>query len=207
MSFNSVNTQMMDSKPIQGTGLTPENKMTRLEIDNAYLTQQNEHLQRELSFARYTINALKTITNQKDITLQDTKLELERAYLRVKMLGISMMRQQQDLIYQQQQQEQEQQQQHYYHQHQQQAGPHAGTLTAVMMEEDKPMLIMDADSSDDQQELSDEEEIVEVESTRRPQSSIMTKLPLRQHPTMVFEHHQNQQQLSSPPTSPLNYNL
>ncbi|KAI8098724.1 uncharacterized protein BX664DRAFT_381400 [Halteromyces radiatus] len=185
MSFDSVNSQMTSQFSrlhLQETGLTPEKKLTRLEIDNAYLTQQNEHLQRELSFARYTINALKTITQQKDTTLQDTRMELERAYLRIKMLGISMMRQQQDLIYHQQQQQQ------------QQAGP-----GDTMIEEEKPMLIMDADSSDDQQELSDEEETTQ----RRPLSSIMTKLPLRQHPAMVYEN-QSHQSLSSPPTSPLN---
>ncbi|KAI8339354.1 hypothetical protein BC941DRAFT_420256 [Chlamydoabsidia padenii] len=218
MSFNSGNAQATSN--LVDT-LTPENKLTRLEIDNAYLTQQNDHLQRELSFARYTISALKGITNQKDIALQDTKVELEKAYLRIKMLGMSMMRQQQDLIYQKQQQqdllyEQQRdllhcnQQQHYIqeqkYQQQQQQQQQAGLHHA---DEDKPMLIMDADSSDDQQELSDEEETI---IPPRPLSSIMTKLPLRQHPTMVFEnHHQRQQQelqqLSSPPSSPLNYNL
>ncbi|KAI8332225.1 hypothetical protein BC941DRAFT_474316 [Chlamydoabsidia padenii] len=187
MSIDSVNTNPLGNKQ----GLTLENKLTRLEIDNAYLTQQNDHLQRELSFARYTINALKTITHQKEVTIDETKLELEKAYLRIKMLGISMMRQQQ---------QQQQQQQHYYHQ---QAGP-------TTVDEDKPMLIMDADSSDDQQELSDEDETTSQASqtqpvTRRPLSSILTKLPLRQHPTMVYEN--QHQPLVSPPTSPVNYNL
>ncbi|CAO3645875.1 unnamed protein product [Cunninghamella blakesleeana] len=157
--------------------LSPESKATRLEIDNAYLTQQNEHLQRELSFARYTINALKTITQQKDQSLEETRYELEKAYLRIKMLGMSMMRQQKDLMYQQQYHEQDQQQQP------------AGLGTAAFIEEEKPMLIMDNDSSDDQQELSDEEEI--AETPRRPLSSIMTKLPLRQQPNMVFDNHQS----------------
>lgn len=177
-------------------GMTSENSMTRLELENAYLAQQNEHLQRELSFARYTISALKTITYQKETTLDETKMELERAYLRIKMLGLSMMRQQQ-----------------------QQAGPKDGerrmVATSMVDEEEKPMLIMDTDSSDDQQEeLSDEEDPLAVQHQqfapppppppgRRPLSSIMTKLPLRQHPTMVFENQHHQQQLSSPPTSPL----
>lgn len=174
------------------TGPSLENKVTRLEIDNAYLTQQNDHLQRELSFARYTINALKTITHQKEATIDETKQELEKAYLRIKMLGISMMRQQQL-------------DQQYYQQQQQHQAP------GPVAEEEKPMLIMDADSSDDQQELSDEDEAINPQHpqppppSRRPLSSIMTKLPLRQHPTMVFET-QNQQ-LASPPTSPVNYNL
>lgn len=179
------------------------NKLTRLEIDNAFLTQQNDHLQRELSFARYTISALKGITNQKDTALQDTKLELERAYLRIKMLGVSMMRQQQDLIYQQQLYQQYQQYQQY--EHNQVSLDH--TTGVALSDEDKPMLIMDADSSDDQQELSDEEETANMSS--RPLSSIMTKLPLRQHPTMAFDspHHQQQHQQSSPPSSPLNFNV
>ncbi|KAI8069481.1 hypothetical protein BC940DRAFT_297826 [Gongronella butleri] len=140
-----------------------EGKMTRMEIDNAYLSQQNRHLERELSFARYTINAFKTIAQQKETTLQETQMELERAYLRIKMLGISMMRQQELLLQQQRQ-----------------------------MNDDKPTLIMDLDSSDDQHELSDEEEDEEPPRTR-PFSNIMAKLPLRQSPpTMVFDPKQQQ---------------
>ncbi|CAO3600728.1 unnamed protein product [Absidia cylindrospora] len=189
MSFDSANT---NSRNGEATGMTCKNSVTRLELENAYLAQQNEHLQRELSFARYTISALKTITYQKETTLDETKVELERAYLRIKMLGLSMMRQQQ-----------------------QRAGPNENggglVATTVVDEEEKPMLIMDTDSSDDQQELSDEEDPLAVQQQpmpptpppgRRPLSSIMTKLPLRQHPTMIFEN-QHQQQLSSPPTSPL----
>ncbi|ORX63028.1 hypothetical protein DM01DRAFT_257717, partial [Hesseltinella vesiculosa] len=132
---------------------------TRLEIDNAYLSQQNQHLERELSFARYTINAFKSIAQQKEASLQETQMELERAYARIKMLGVSVMRQQELLMQQQRQ---------------------------LQQLDDKPTLIMDLDSSDDQHELSDEEDQVDQVPSRRP-SNIMSKLTLRQPPTMVFE--------------------
>ncbi|CAO3623632.1 unnamed protein product [Cunninghamella echinulata] len=181
-------TTQLGGLQLQDNSLSSESKATRLEIENAYLAQQNEHLQRELSFARYTINALKTITQQKDTSLQETRFELEKAYLRIKMLGMSMMRQQQDIIYQQQ---------HQHHEQQQSAG-------LGIVEEDKPMLIMDTDSSDDQQELSDEEEV--IETPRRPLSSIMTKLPLRQQPNMVFDNHHHPQSNTNSTLS-FNYNL
>ncbi|KAG0165521.1 hypothetical protein DFQ28_008626 [Apophysomyces sp. BC1034] len=67
-----------------------ERCISRLEIDNAYLSEQNAHLQNELSFARYTIHALKTITSQKDMALQVTRQELERACFRIRMLSMAL---------------------------------------------------------------------------------------------------------------------
>ncbi|CAO3664556.1 hypothetical protein G6F70_008454 [Rhizopus microsporus] len=62
----------------------------QLEIDNAYLKQQNELLNKELSFARYTINALKNITLQKENTLNETRQELERALQHIQLLSYSL---------------------------------------------------------------------------------------------------------------------
>ncbi|CEG67945.1 hypothetical protein CU097_010882 [Rhizopus azygosporus] len=62
----------------------------QLEIDNAYLKQQNELLNKELSFARYTINALKGITLQKENTLNETRQELERALQHIQLLSYSL---------------------------------------------------------------------------------------------------------------------
>jgi hypothetical protein len=66
----------------------------KLEIDNAYLLQQNEHLNKELSFARYTINALKGIANQRDTALNDTRLELEKALQHIQLLSYTLKQQQ-----------------------------------------------------------------------------------------------------------------
>ena len=68
--------------------------MSQLEIDNAYLKQQNEHLTKELSFTRYTINALKSITNQRDVTINETRQELERALQHIQFLSYSLKEQQ-----------------------------------------------------------------------------------------------------------------
>lgn len=67
---------------------------SQLEIQNAYLVQQNEHLAKELSFTRYTINALKSMTTQRDNVLLETRLELERALQHIQLLS-STIRQQQ----------------------------------------------------------------------------------------------------------------
>lgn len=66
----------------------------KLEIDNAYLQQQNEHLNKELSFARYTINALKGIANQRDMALNDTRLELDKALQHIQLLSYTLKQQQ-----------------------------------------------------------------------------------------------------------------
>lgn len=75
----------------------PTRSCAQLEIDNAYLLQQNEHLNKELSFARYTINALKNITQQKDSTLQDARQELERALSHIHMLNLTLKAQQREM--------------------------------------------------------------------------------------------------------------
>ncbi|KAI8880148.1 hypothetical protein K501DRAFT_287045, partial [Backusella circina FSU 941] len=75
----------------------PTRSCAQLEIDNAYLLQQNEHLNKELSFARYTINALKNITQQKDTTLQNARQELERALSHIHMLNLTLKAQQREM--------------------------------------------------------------------------------------------------------------
>lgn len=70
---------------------------SQLEIHNAYLIQQNEHLAKELSFSRYTIQALKTMTTQRDNVLSETRLELERALQHIQLLSSTLRQQQQSL--------------------------------------------------------------------------------------------------------------
>lgn len=79
-----------------------QHRLNRLELEHAYLAEQNTHLTKELSFARCTISALRNITTQKEESLQATRQELDRAYFRIKMLGMTLMRQEQQLQQQQQ---------------------------------------------------------------------------------------------------------
>ncbi|KAI7899818.1 uncharacterized protein BX663DRAFT_519613 [Cokeromyces recurvatus] len=65
----------------------------KVEIDNAYLQQQNEHLNKELSFARYTINALKGIVNQRDTALNEARQELENALKHIQFLTYTLRQQ------------------------------------------------------------------------------------------------------------------
>lgn len=62
----------------------------QLELDNAFLSQQNEHLNKELCLARYTINALKGITTQKEEALNETRLELEKALQHIQLLTVTL---------------------------------------------------------------------------------------------------------------------
>ncbi|KAI8327011.1 hypothetical protein EDC96DRAFT_560968 [Choanephora cucurbitarum] len=78
---------------IEGTEATTRS-CSQLEIDNAYLRQQNQHLNKELSFARYTINALKGITNQRDAALEETRQELENALQHIQLLTYTLRQQQ-----------------------------------------------------------------------------------------------------------------
>ncbi|KAG0740001.1 hypothetical protein G6F57_011598 [Rhizopus arrhizus] len=71
----------------------PTRSWTQLEIDNAYLKQQNELLNKELSFTRYTINALKGIALQKENTLNETRQELERALQHIQLLSYTLKQQ------------------------------------------------------------------------------------------------------------------
>lgn len=70
-------------------------RLNRLEIEHSFLKQQNAHLSKELSFARYTIQALKTIAIDKGAALEAARQELERAHFRNKMLSMTLLRQEQ----------------------------------------------------------------------------------------------------------------
>lgn len=76
-------------------------RLNRLELEHAYLAEQNAHLVKELSFARCTINALRNITHQKETNLDAARQELERAYFRIRMLSMTLARQEQRLREQQ----------------------------------------------------------------------------------------------------------
>ncbi|KAI9018479.1 hypothetical protein CLU79DRAFT_760504 [Phycomyces nitens] len=120
---------------LNGKAVTSGRSPYQLEIDHAYLAEQNAHLHKELAFSRYTINALKNINIQKDDALLETRQELDRAYLHIKLLGMTIMRYQQQGL----------------------STEPSGTEQHLSQETPRPLLISDADSSDDQ-ELSDEEE-------------------------------------------------
>lgn len=76
-------------------------RLNRLELEHAYLAEQNAHLVKELSFARCTINALRNITHQKETNLDAARQELDRAYFRIRMLSMTLARQEQRLREQQ----------------------------------------------------------------------------------------------------------
>ncbi|ORZ00296.1 hypothetical protein BCR43DRAFT_484969 [Syncephalastrum racemosum] len=145
---------------------TLRHKVNRLELDNDFLTEQNGQLEKEFTLSQHTVRALKSIALQKDSALQEARQELERAYFRIRMLEMTLIRQQQ------------QQQQQLLHQQQQ----HQQQLLSRRMQ---PTLVTDADSSDSQEFSEDEGDI-----------DIVAKLPLRRsedknktnHP--ISSHHQ-----------------
>lgn len=61
-------------------------KLNRLELDNKFLSQQNTHLGKELSFNRYTIVAMRNMVSQKESSLQAASQELDKAHFRIRML-------------------------------------------------------------------------------------------------------------------------
>jgi hypothetical protein len=66
-------------------------KLNRLELDNKFLSQQNTHLGKELSFNRYTIVAMRNIVSQKESSLQAASQELDKAHFRIRMLETMLM--------------------------------------------------------------------------------------------------------------------
>ena len=99
----SLNNEADDSRLVGGRTAANQaeaalqHRLNRLELEHAYLAEQNAHLIKELSFSRYTIHALKNITAQKDSALQASRQELDRAYFRIRMLGMTLLRQEQQL--------------------------------------------------------------------------------------------------------------
>ncbi|KAI8968304.1 hypothetical protein BDF20DRAFT_805409, partial [Mycotypha africana] len=67
----------------------------QLEVENNYLQQQNDHLNKELNFSRYTINALKGITTQKEVQINEARQELEKALDHIQLLNFTLKKQQQ----------------------------------------------------------------------------------------------------------------
>ncbi|CEP11922.1 hypothetical protein [Parasitella parasitica] len=140
---------------------------SQLEIDNAYLQQQNSHLSKELSFARYTINALKGITNQRDVALDETRQELENALQHIQLLTYTLRQQQRYSL----------------------SG--IGLVNDTDLSDDQEL--SEEDELDETQRQS--QHPPQQQSQRRP-LDIMSKLPLRQPPMtdeifMPDRHHVN----------------
>ncbi|CAB4388794.1 uncharacterized protein OCT59_025685 [Rhizophagus irregularis] len=58
----------------------------RIKMDNAFLRNQNSKLSQELEQCRLTIQALKNIVTQKDIALQNSRSDYQKAILQVRVL-------------------------------------------------------------------------------------------------------------------------
>ncbi|GBC02848.1 hypothetical protein RclHR1_04860002 [Rhizophagus clarus] len=58
----------------------------RIKMDNAFLRNQNSKLSQELEQCRLTIQALKNIVTQKDIALQSSRTDYQKAILQVRVL-------------------------------------------------------------------------------------------------------------------------
>ncbi|KAI7877789.1 hypothetical protein K492DRAFT_238916 [Lichtheimia hyalospora FSU 10163] len=150
-----------------------QHRLNRLELEHAYLAEQNTHLTKELSFARCTISALRNITTQKEENLQATRQELDRAYFRIKMLGMTLMRQEQQM--QQQQQawmemiQQQQQQQQSYDDDDDESGhlSHRSLTTAAAHRHIEALLQRRAGKEQQQRHLDHQQQLTPPESPRR----------------------------------------
>src|SRR5262249_37149548 len=65
-------------------------KVNRLDIENTFLQQQNAILQRELSQARFSVQALRKIVTQQDHLVQQVNAELRKATQRIQLLKVTM---------------------------------------------------------------------------------------------------------------------
>ncbi|KAJ8661396.1 hypothetical protein O0I10_002662 [Lichtheimia ornata] len=156
-----------------------QHRLNRLELEHAYLAEQNTHLTKELSFARCTISALRNITTQKEESLQATRQELDRAYFRIKMLGMTLMRQEQQLQQQQQawmemmQHQQQQQQQQSYDDEEAGHLSHRSLTTAAAHQHIEALLQRRAGKEQQQQQqqqrrhLDHQQQLTPPESPRR----------------------------------------
>ncbi|CAG8544332.1 17749_t:CDS:2, partial [Gigaspora rosea] len=72
-----------DSKKSRKSSAT---SLTRLKVDNSFLKNQNIKLLLELEHSRLTIQALKSIVNQKESTLQSYRNENQKAILKIRVL-------------------------------------------------------------------------------------------------------------------------
>ncbi|KAI9481063.1 MAG: hypothetical protein EXX96DRAFT_565239 [Benjaminiella poitrasii] len=134
---------------------TKDKSYSRLEIDNAYLQQQNEHLNKELSFTRYTINALKGIANQREAALNETRLELENALKHIQFLTYTL------------------RQQRYSN----------GSLSGIGLVNDTDLSDdQELSEEDELEEQQQQQKQQQQQQQRRPSLDIMSKLPIRQPP-------------------------
>ncbi|OBZ85407.1 hypothetical protein A0J61_06544 [Choanephora cucurbitarum] len=138
---------------------------SQLEIDNAYLRQQNQHLNKELSFARYTINALKGITNQRDAALEETRQELENALQHIQLLTYTLRQQQRYSL----------------------SG--IGLVQDTDLSDDQEL--SEEDEYEEQQKQQQQQQQQQLQQQqhqrRRPTVDIMSKLPLRQPSTVMTD--------------------
>ncbi|KAI8644097.1 hypothetical protein BD408DRAFT_481513 [Parasitella parasitica] len=155
------------SDKLNMNGFEKTRSCSQLEIDNAYLQQQNSHLSKELSFARYTINALKGMTNQREMALDETRQELENALQHIQLLTYTLRQQQRCSL----------------------SG--IGLVNDTDLSDDQEL--SEEDELDENQRQSQQPS--QQQSQRRP-LDIMSKLPLRQPPMtdeifMPDRHHVN----------------
>ncbi|KAI8385631.1 hypothetical protein BD560DRAFT_383923 [Blakeslea trispora] len=135
---------------------------SQLEIDNDYLRQQNQHLNKELSFARYTINALKGITNQRDAALEETRQELEKALQHIQLLTYTLRQQQRHSL----------------------SG--IGLVQDTDLSDDQELSEED-DYEEQQKQQQQQHQPQQQQQRRRPTVDIMSKLPLRQPSSVMTD--------------------
>ncbi|CAG8436325.1 3041_t:CDS:2 [Diversispora eburnea] len=78
--------QHKNSRKISNKRRSSYISIERLKVDNSFLKNQNLKLSLELEHSRITIQALKNIVNQKDMTLQNFRNENQSAILKIRVL-------------------------------------------------------------------------------------------------------------------------
>ncbi|KAF9374487.1 hypothetical protein CPB97_012068 [Podila verticillata] len=72
-------------KPV-GVGYSPQHALNRLEVENAYLINQNTSLNRDIQHCRNTVMALKQIVAQKEEVIEQMRHEHRQACLKAKFM-------------------------------------------------------------------------------------------------------------------------
>lgn len=72
-------------KPV-GLGYSPQHALNRLEVENAYLINQNTSLNRDIQHCRNTVMALKQIVAQKEEVIEQMRHEHRQACLKAKFM-------------------------------------------------------------------------------------------------------------------------
>ncbi|KAH8547929.1 hypothetical protein BGW37DRAFT_523794 [Umbelopsis sp. PMI_123] len=148
-------------------------RLNRLELDNKFLSQQNTHLGKELSFNRYTIVAMRNMVSQKESSLQAASQELDKAHFRIRMLESMLMgRQQYDTVLPQNPSGMDQslrsQAIHALKKN------HRSNVTATTKLEDESAL----DEDDDDSDYDDDDDLAILDKAGR-KNNIQTILPIR----------------------------